>query len=131
MQAGLRRLADAARMGLLPGGSVEDGILRTDRIAADPPADADELILDLYRRLPEVRITDILLEVDQATGFTDAFTWDGPASRPYCSCRRREWLARSIEAGRRSRSAGTGGSPGAFGCRIGSCESEAEAGRSP
>ena len=74
MQAGLRRLADAARMGLLPSGSVEDGILRTDRIAADPPADADELILDLYRRLPEVRITDILLEVDQATGFTDAFT---------------------------------------------------------
>ena len=74
MQAGLRRLADAARRGLLPGGSVEDGILRTDRIAAAPPADADELILDLYRRLPEVRITDILLEVDQATGFTDAFT---------------------------------------------------------
>ena len=38
------------------------------------PAPADELILDLYRRLPEVRITDILLEVDQAVGFTDAFT---------------------------------------------------------
>ena len=32
------------------------------------------MILDLYRRLPEVRLTDILLEVDQATGFTDAFT---------------------------------------------------------
>lgn len=32
------------------------------------------MILDLYRRLPEVRITDILLEVDQATGFTDAFS---------------------------------------------------------
>ena len=31
-------------------------------------------MLDLYRRLPEVRITDILLEVDAATGFTDAFT---------------------------------------------------------
>ena len=74
MQAGLRRLADAARMGLLPGNGIEDGILRTDRIAADPPADADELILDLYRRLPEVRITDILLEVDHALGFTDAFT---------------------------------------------------------
>ena len=74
MQAGLRRLANAARMGVLPGPSVEDGIMRTDRIAADPPTDADELILDLYRRLPEVRITDILLEVDQAIGFTDAFT---------------------------------------------------------
>ena len=32
----------------------------------------DELTLDLYRRLPEIRIPDILLEVDQATGFTDA-----------------------------------------------------------
>ena len=52
MQAGLRRLADAARMGVLSGDSVEDGILRTDRIEADPPFGADELILDLYRRLP-------------------------------------------------------------------------------
>jgi len=75
MRTGLRRLADAARMKVLPSGSVEDGILRTERLAAvEPPADADELILDLYRRLPEVRITDILLEVDQAIGFTDAFT---------------------------------------------------------
>ena len=74
MHAGLRRLANATRMGLLPGGSVEEGILRTDRTPVDPPADTDELILDLYRRLPEVRITDILLEVDQETGFTDAFT---------------------------------------------------------
>ena len=43
------------------------------------PEDVDELVLDLYRRRPEVRITDILLtdillEVDAATGFTDAFT---------------------------------------------------------
>ena len=74
IQAGLRRLADAVRMGVLPGDSVEHGILRTDRIAADPPAGADELVLDLYRRLPEARITDILLEVDQAIGFTDVFT---------------------------------------------------------
>ncbi|WP_142988983.1 Tn3 family transposase, partial [Klebsiella pneumoniae] len=32
------------------------------------------LILDLYRRMPSVRITDMLLEVDAALGFTDAFT---------------------------------------------------------
>ncbi|GAA3277005.1 hypothetical protein GCM10020258_58170 [Sphingomonas yabuuchiae] len=31
-------------------------------------------MLDLYRRLPPVRITDLLLEVDTALGFTDAFT---------------------------------------------------------
>lgn len=73
MQAGLKRLAHAARMGVLAGASVEDGILRTERIAADPPVGADGFILDLYRRVPEVRITDILLEVDQTIGFTDAF----------------------------------------------------------
>ncbi len=38
------------------------------------PEDVAELGLDLYRRRPAVRITDMLLEVDAATGFTDAFT---------------------------------------------------------
>ena len=28
------------------------------------PEDVDELVRDLYRRLPEVRVTDILMEVD-------------------------------------------------------------------
>lgn len=32
------------------------------------------MILDLYKRMPEVRITDILLDVDAVTGFTEAFT---------------------------------------------------------
>ena len=73
MHAGLERLANAGRLGLLLGGSVEGGILQIERSRVDPPADADELTLDLYRRLPEVRITDLLLEVDRATGFTDAF----------------------------------------------------------
>ena len=31
-------------------------------------------MLDLYRRLPEMRITDLLLDMDKATGFADAFT---------------------------------------------------------
>lgn len=53
MLAGLERLAHAARMGVLAGASVEEGILRTERIAADPPVGADAFILDLYRRLPE------------------------------------------------------------------------------
>ena len=35
---------------------------------------AADLVADLYRRLPEARITDILLEVDDATRFTEAFT---------------------------------------------------------
>ena len=71
---GLDRLADAAHHGRIPGGAIKNGELRIGRPASAMPEDVDELVLDLYRRLPEVRITDILLEVDAATGFTDAFT---------------------------------------------------------
>lgn len=74
MTDGLTRLAKAARHGVIPGGSIKNGTLKLDRLAADVPAEADQLVLDLYRRLPDVRITDMLLEVDKATGFTDAFT---------------------------------------------------------
>ena len=48
--------------------------LRIDRLTADAPDGIDDLVLDLYRRLPLVRITDLLLEVDSVLGFTDAFT---------------------------------------------------------
>lgn len=70
---GLKRLARAARDGAIPHGSIEDGTLRIDRLIADVPENAEELVLDLYRRMPPVRITDILLEVDAAVGFSDAF----------------------------------------------------------
>ena len=76
---GLDRLADAAHHGRIPGGAIENGELRIGRPSSAVPEDVAELVLDLYRRRPEVRITDILLtdillEVDAATGFTDAVT---------------------------------------------------------
>lgn len=71
---GLKRLARAARDGTIPRGSIEDGTLRIDRLTANVPDSAEELILDLYRRMPPIRITDILLEVDAALGLTEAFT---------------------------------------------------------
>jgi TnpA family transposase len=71
---GLARLGRAARSGTIPKGSIEDGTLRIDRLTADAPDGIEDLMLDLYRRLPPVRITDLLLEVDTALGFTDAFT---------------------------------------------------------
>ncbi len=74
LEDGLHRLAMAAKDGTLPGGVIEEGRLRVDRLEADVPAEADSLILELYRRLPEVRITDILMDVANDTGFTDAFT---------------------------------------------------------
>ena len=74
LEDGLKRLAKAARTGTFPGGVIEDGTLRVERLEADVPEEASDLVLDLYRRLPEARITDILMEVDEATGFTEAFT---------------------------------------------------------
>ncbi|WP_010219531.1 Tn3 family transposase [Sphingomonas sp. PAMC 26621] len=71
---GLARLGLAARNGTIPKGSIEGGTLRIDRLTADAPDGIDDLVLDLYRRLPPVRITDLLLEVDAGLRFTDAFT---------------------------------------------------------
>jgi len=74
LEEGLKRLGAAARNGTIPHGSIEDGELRIDRLSAAVPDEAEELILDLYRRLPPARITDILIEVDAEIGFTEAFT---------------------------------------------------------
>jgi len=71
---GLERLAEAVRSGAIPGGSIENGILKVDQLTSSVPEEADALVLDLYNRLPSVRITDLLLEVDDETGFTEAFT---------------------------------------------------------
>ncbi len=71
---GMKRLAHAAKEGAIPGASIENGTLNINRLKASVPAAADALVLDLYRRLPDVRITDLLLEIDDAVGFTEAFT---------------------------------------------------------
>ena len=74
LDEGLRRLAAAARAGAPASESIEDSVLRVERTEAAVPDGAADLVADLYRRLPESRITDILLEVDDATRFTEAFT---------------------------------------------------------
>ncbi len=71
---GMKRLAKAARTGAIPGGSIENSALKVDRLTAATPADAQDMVLDLYNRLPPVRITDLLQEADDDVGFTDAFT---------------------------------------------------------
>jgi len=62
LEEGLKRLAKAVRSKTLPSGVIEDGVLRVERLDADVPEEASDLVLDLYRRLPETRITDILTE---------------------------------------------------------------------
>lgn len=74
MSDALRRLARAAKAGAIPGGSIEDGVLKIDRLNAAVPEEAEAMVLDLYKRLPEIRVTDLLLEVDDEVGFTEAFT---------------------------------------------------------
>ncbi|MAZ23153.1 Tn3 family transposase [Roseovarius sp.] len=74
MTDGLARLARAARAGAIPGGSIENGILKIERLSAAVPEEADELVLDLYDRLPAIRITELLQEVDADIGFTEIFT---------------------------------------------------------
>ena len=71
---GMKRLSKTARAGAIPGGSIEQGVLKIDRLTAAIPADADSMVLDLYGRLPAVRITDLLQDVDDDIGFTEAFT---------------------------------------------------------
>ena len=74
LDAGLRRMAAAARAGAIAGGRIEDRMLRVERTEAAVPDGVADLVAGLYRRMPEARITDILLEVDAATRFTEAFT---------------------------------------------------------
>lgn len=74
LQESLEKLAKAARSGAIPGGAIEDGVLKMDRLTRTVPEAADDMVLDLYSRLPAVRITDLLQEVDNDVGFTEAFT---------------------------------------------------------
>lgn len=74
MEVSLKRLSQAAKAGRIPGGSIENGVLNIKRLSASPKNGSEETTLDLYKRLPEIRITDILMDVDAATGFTEAFT---------------------------------------------------------
>ena len=49
----------------------EDSVLRVEWTETAVPDGAADLVADLYRRMPEARITDILLKVDDATRFTE------------------------------------------------------------
>ena len=53
---------------------IRDGILKIDRLTGAVPDEANAFVLDLHSRLPAVRITDLLQEVDSYIGFTEAFT---------------------------------------------------------
>jgi TnpA family transposase len=80
--AGRRALLDArlaavdtkAKDGLLPGVSLEKGVLKIAPIEKSTPEDAKMLAARLYAMLPRIRITDLLSEVAGWTMLTDCFT---------------------------------------------------------
>src|SRR3546814_10716502 len=54
----LKEFGRAARTGTIPGGIIENGKLHIDKLRADTPEGAEDLVLDLYQQLPPARITD-------------------------------------------------------------------------
>ncbi len=74
LERALASTEHAACNGLLPNSVIEGGILRISKLERQIPAGAEDLVLSLYAQLPQVRITDILLQADQDIGFAQAFT---------------------------------------------------------
>lgn len=69
-----QKAGETARRGGLPTGVIENGVLRLERLRRVQPEGSEAMSLDLYRRMPPARITDIVLQADDAIGFSEAFT---------------------------------------------------------
>ncbi len=96
----LETVGQAAQRGRLPGGAIENGRLRVDRLEKSVPDGAEELVLKLYGEMPLARITDVLLDVDNRIGFIEVFTdlrTGTRAATALASCRC-SWPTASISA---------------------------------
>ena len=72
-----RRMAEVAAKAerdALEDVRLDGGRPRISPLRAVTPHEAEALVARLYRSLPNVRITELLLEVDRRTGFCNAFT---------------------------------------------------------
>jgi TnpA family transposase len=63
-----------AKGGLLPGVTIDKGVLKIAPIEKSTPPEAEALAERLYAMLPRIRITDLLAEVAGWTLFPDCFT---------------------------------------------------------
>jgi TnpA family transposase len=63
-----------AHAGQLPDVELNSGGLKISPLENSIPPEADKLRERLYGMLPQVKITDLLMEVDRWTGFTNRFT---------------------------------------------------------
>jgi len=78
----LEKVNDLAARGELPDVSIANGVLKVTPLSNVVPEETGEAMRRAYRLLPHLRITELLLEVDQWTGFTRHFTHqktDAPA----------------------------------------------------
>ncbi len=63
-----------AKGGMLPGVTIDKGVLKITPIEKSTPPEAEALAERLYAMLPRIRITDLLAEVAGWTLFPDCFT---------------------------------------------------------
>ena len=70
----LERVDALAARRELPDAEITQGTLKVTPLVNAVPEEADALLRQAYALLPHVKVTDLLLEVDRWTKFTDDFT---------------------------------------------------------
>jgi len=65
---------ELAKLGELPDATIKDGVLKITPLNNLVPEEVDVLMRQAYAALPRIKITDLLVEVDAWTGFTEHFT---------------------------------------------------------
>jgi hypothetical protein len=70
----LQKVDELAARHELPDADFVDGVLKVTPLTSTVPEEAEALIRQACALLPHVKVTDLLLEVDRWTGFTDDFT---------------------------------------------------------
>jgi hypothetical protein len=74
LERALQRVEGLAARNELPEASFRDNRLKLAPLSTTVPEEAEQLMRRAYTLIPHVKITDLLLEVDQWTGFTQHFT---------------------------------------------------------
>jgi TnpA family transposase len=69
----IKQVSQMIRQGTLPNSYIGKGKIHVNRLERQVPEGMDALTLDIYKQMPEVSITDILVEVNEDTGLTDSF----------------------------------------------------------
>lgn len=67
----------------LEGANVTNGKIHIQRLEKDVPADARAFSASLYRLLPRIKLTDLLMEVSHWTGFDQAFIHTSTGKPPH------------------------------------------------